>query len=113
MVLGTAHAASITTGPVRHAAGDTIECRVVNVGKGTATIKVEGVNPNGSTFFQQVGSVPAGAEGPVVRGTCNVTAPGFCVAYCRFTANSKKALRGTAVSVSAASGEPVVAVSAQ
>jgi len=46
--VGTAWRATVSTSILRQAAGDQIECRVVNVGKTAIQVTSEGVNPDGT-----------------------------------------------------------------
>jgi len=110
---GSAWGATVSTSILRQAAGDGIECRVVNVGRSALQMTSEGVNPDGSVFGRQSARVDPGKEGPSIVGMCGAAAGGFCAAYCRFTAPSKRAMRGSITAVSASLQEATAALPAQ
>ena len=110
---GTAWGATVSTSILRQAAGDQIECRVVNVGKTAIQVTSEGVNPDGTVFGRQSARVDPGKEGPSITGVCNAASGGFCAAYCRFTGPSKSAMRGSTTAVSGSLHEATAALPAQ
>jgi hypothetical protein len=112
-VAGSAWGATASTSILRQAAGDGIECRVVNVGRSALQMTSEGVNPDGSVFGRQSARVDPGKEGPTIAGTCGAAAGGFCAAYCRFTARSKKSMRGSITTVSASLQQATAALPAE
>jgi hypothetical protein len=115
-VFGAAHsvvAAMLYTAPLRNPAGDGLECRAVNVGRSTVQITSEGVNPDGTVFSKHSANVAPGTQAPIAAGTCGATNGQSCVAYCRFTAPSKKDVRGSAVAISGTTHEATAALPAQ
>jgi hypothetical protein len=110
---GSAWGATASTSILRQAAGDGIECRVVNVGRSALQMTSEGVNPDGSVFGRQSARVDPGKEGPTIAGTCGAATGGFCAAYCRFTARSKKSMRGSITTVSASLQQATAALPAE
>lgn len=110
---GSAWGATVSTSVLRQAAGDRVECRVVNVGRSAIQMTSEGVGPDGTVFGRQSALVDPGREGPSVAGVCNAPSGGFCGAYCRFTAPSKKSMRGSITAVSSSLQEATAALPAQ
>jgi hypothetical protein len=92
--------------------GQSMECRVANVGTKTQSITVELINAEtGEAVGSQTCDTAPGHEGCFAFAVC--AAPDFvCRAYCRFVAKSVRRIRGSILLTPVSTGDALVALPA-
>jgi hypothetical protein len=104
-----ARALDLTSGWLFADTGETLRCRVVNVGKKPATVTVQLIDGTGANVAVNTFPGCDGVTPLAPNAFCSAAAAGTESAYCRITTSSK-AIRGLLTIELQSGGGPTVAV---